>query len=142
MPAQEVTIFLVDDDEVDIDFAKRSLRKARIANPVVVAKNGEEALERLRAEDGVPRPRIMLLDLNMPRMNGIELLEELRADEDLCGEVVFVLTTSDADRDQWAAYQKQVAGYILKTNVGEDFEKLIAMLESYWRIVELPNGPQ
>ena len=142
MPSQEVTIFLVDDDEVDIDFAKRSLRKARIANPVVVAKNGEEALERLRAENGVPRPRVMLLDLNMPRMNGIELLEALRADEDLRSEVVFVLTTSDADRDQWAAYQNQVAGYILKTNVGEDFEKLIAMLESYWRIVELPNGPQ
>ena len=139
--SSEVTILLVDDDELDIELAQRAFRKARLGNPIVVAENGEVALEILRAEGDdrvVRRPYVVLLDLNMPRMNGIEFLEHLRSDERLSDSIVFVLTTSDADRDRWAAYEKHVAGYILKSNVGEGFVKLISMLEHYWRVVELP----
>ena len=137
MAATEVTILLVDDDDIDIELAKRAFKKARIANPIVTAGNGEEALKLLR--NGINRPYIVLLDLNMPRMNGIEFLEQIRSDENLADTVVFVLTTSDADRDKWAAYKNQVAGYILKTNVGSGFVELISLLEHYWRIVELPG---
>jgi CheY-like chemotaxis protein len=139
MPTKELTILLVEDDEIDVDMTKRAFKNARVANPIVTADNGEDALKKLRSEGEVPRPFIILLDLNMPKMNGLEFLEHLRADEQLASSVVFVLTTSDADRDRWAAYDKQVAGYILKDNVGEGFMNLIGLLDHYWRIVELPN---
>lgn len=138
MATEEVTVLLVDDDDIDRESTKRAFRKARIANPIVTAENGEEALELLRRDAQQLRPYIILLDLNMPRMNGIEFLEHVRKDERLSDAVVFVLTTSDADRDKWAAYNNHVAGYILKTEVGDGFVKLISMLEHYWRVVELP----
>ena len=141
MASNEVTVLLVEDDPIDVDAVQRAFRKARIRNPIVTAKDGLDALEMLRREGGVARPYLILLDLNMPRMNGLEFLEELRSDEALAGAVVFVLTTSDAHRDIWAAYDKRVAGYILKSNVGEDFIKVLMMLENYWRVVELPVGP-
>lgn len=139
MTSREVTVLLVEDDEIDVESARRAFQKARIANPIVHAKDGQVALEMLRQKETVPRPYIILLDLNMPRMDGLEFLEHLRADEDLSDSIVFVFTTSGADRDRWAAYKKHVAGYILKDNVGEGFMKLTSMLEHYWRIVELPT---
>jgi CheY-like chemotaxis protein len=144
MNSTVVNILLVEDDKLDIEATKRAFKKAKIANPVFVAKNGEEALDCLRGENGQPQiqaPYIILLDLNMPRMNGLEFLQHLRDDPRLSGSVVFVLTTSDAHQDQWAAYDKQIAGYVVKKNVGDDFMKLISMLQYYWNVVELPNGP-
>lgn len=145
--ANEVTVLIIDDDELDVEATTRALRKARIGNEIVSAENGEVALELLRGQNGrdrVSRPYIVLLDLNMPRMTGLEFLEELRKDSDLSDSVVFVLTTSDDDRDRWKAYDQNVAGYILKTNVGEGFMNLVNMLDGYWKIVELPleKGPQ
>lgn len=95
----------------------------------------------LRGQGGqarFPRPYLILLDLNMPRMNGIEFLEEVRKDADLRDSIIFVLTTSDDDRDKVAAYDKNVAGYIVKAKAGEDFLKLIEMLDNYLTFVEFP----
>lgn len=136
-----VTILLVEDDNIDAEAIRRAFLKAKIANPIVAVKDGIEALECLRGTGGgepLPRPHLVLLDLNMPRMNGIEFLEEIRRDPDLCDSVVFVLTTSDDDRDKVAAYEKHVAGYIVKSKAGYDFMSMINLLDHYWRIVELP----
>ena len=89
----------------------------------------------------VTRPSLILLDLNMPRMNGIETLEELRKDRSLSSSVVFVLTTSADDKDMVAAYSKNVAGYIIKKQVRDGFMQVMEMLDHYWRVVELPVAP-
>ena len=81
---------------------------------------------------------MVLLDINMPRMNGIEFLEALRADPKLSRTIVFVLTTSDREEDKVAAYEHHVAGYILKSRAGEDFLEVIKLLRVYWRLVEFP----
>lgn len=136
-----VTILLVEDDQVDAEAIRRAFQRARIANPVVVANDGVEGLDLLRGTNGaekLQRPYMVLLDLNLPRLNGIEFLEELRDDPELHDSVVFVLTTSDDDRDKVAAYDQHVAGYMTKGRVGEDFIELINMLDHYWRIVEMP----
>lgn len=136
-----VTILLIDDDDGDAKAVQRALTKAKIANPVIRAIDGLDALDILYGRNGKERlrqPYIILVDLNMPRMNGIELLKEIRSDEALRRSVVFMLTTSKRDEDKAAAYNLNVAGYIVKETAGEDFLSLINMLDSYWRIVELP----
>src|SRR5271168_4913831 len=127
-----VTIMVVDDDRVDTMAIRRSLRQLQITNPVIAAKDGIEALERLRGDNGqqkVNHPLLVLLDLNMPRMGGIEFLEELRRDPILQNTLVFVMTTSSLAEDRARAYAKNVAGYILKYRAGGDFQDAIGMLE-------------
>lgn len=141
MNNKTVHVLLVDDDDIDVMAVKRAFRKHKIANPVTVAKDGIEALARLRGADGhdpLPRPFVILLDINMPRMNGLQFLDELRKDEQIQDAVVFILTTSAHDEDRSAAYKQHVAGYIVKTDVGGGFLDLVDMLDSYWRVVELP----
>jgi CheY-like chemotaxis protein len=141
LPSNKLTILLVDDDGVDAEAVERAFRKADVSTPLVVASDGVEALEKLRGTDGsppLPRPLVILLDLNMPRMNGIEFLDELRADPALRDHVVFVLTTSDDNRDKIAAYQRQVAGYLVKSNVGHNFTQLINLLQHYEDLIEMP----
>lgn len=141
MHHQPVHLLIVDDDDVDREAIVRSLARAKIANPVSTAVDGIEALEKLRVTNGVrtvPKPRLVILDWKMPRMNGAEFLEELRADPELADTSVFVLTTSDDEADVAAAYGKQVAGYILKNQAGSDFIDVIALLDAYWKLVELP----
>ncbi|MFZ6653950.1 response regulator [Undibacterium sp. TJN19] len=133
-----VTILIVDDDDVDVMGIERALKKLKIANPIVRARDGIEALEILRQPNGVTRPYLILLDINMPRMNGQEMLAELRRDTQLSPAVVFVLTTSQDDQDKVLAYSQHVAGYIVKQHVGDGFMRVIEMLDRYWRIVELP----
>ena len=99
---------------------------------------GLEALEALR-NDTVERPFIVLLDLNMPRMNGMEFLSAIRSDPNLSDIVVFVLTTSQLDEEISAAYKKNIAGYIVKSSSNQDYKQLIRFLENYWNIVELPK---
>lgn len=137
METKTVNVLLVEDDEVDAEAVLRAFKKNRICNPVTVVKNGLEALEVLR-NGKCSRPNLVLLDLNMPRMNGIEFLEAVRHDDDLRDLIIFVLTTSDAERDKCAAYDQNVAGYLVKSKVGEDFLHLIEMLGVYWRYVEFP----
>ena len=140
MATEPVSILLVDDDEIEAELVKRSLKKARIANEVYHAKDGVEGLEILRGEHEtkLPTPYLVLLDLNMPRMNGIEFLRELRAEPTLRNAIVFILTTSSDERDRKFAYEYNPAGYIVKSNAGSNFVELLELIESYWRIVEFP----
>jgi CheY-like chemotaxis protein len=137
-----VNLLLVEDDEVDVQGLKRAFNKGRIGNPITVARDGIEALEILRGENGhekLPKPHLILLDLNMPRMNGIEFLETIRADDDLKCSVVFMITTSKADEDKARAYGHNVAGYIVKQDPANTFMEAVSLLEHYWKIVEFPR---
>jgi CheY-like chemotaxis protein len=140
--SSSVTILLVDDDTVDTMAVRRSFRSLDIPNPVVEARNGIEALNRLRGENGfekVPRPCMVLLDLNMPRMGGLEFLEELRSDPELRRILVFVMTTSSAPEDRMRAYDMNVAGYLTKHRPGQSFLKMIGMLQQFMRMIEFPE---
>ena len=138
MVEKALNILLVEDDQVDVMNVKRAFDKNRIANPLYVAGDGIEAMELLKA-GRIPRERrIILLDLNMPRMNGIEFLRALRADPDLAPTPVVVLTTSDDERDRINAYNLNVAGYLLKPVTFVNFVEVMAALNKYWTLVELP----
>jgi CheY-like chemotaxis protein len=133
-----LNILLIEDDQVDVMNVKRAFDRNRIVNPLFTAGDGIEALQMLRTNK-VPRDRrIILLDLNMPRMNGIEFLRELRADPDLQLTPVVVLTTSDDERDKIDAYNLNVAGYLLKPVTFINFVEVMATLNKYWTLVELP----
>jgi CheY-like chemotaxis protein len=135
-----LNILLVEDDDGDAKAVERAFRKAKIANPIVRAVDGVEALEMLKGENGrarPPSPCIMLVDVNMPRKNGIQFVEALRSDESLHHSIVFMLTTSKREEDMMAAYSLNVAGYIVKATAGQDFLNLINLMDSYWRIVEV-----
>lgn len=141
--SRPVTVLLVEDNEVDREAVQRAFAEQRIANPVVEAVDGVEALEILRGTGGrapLARPYLVLLDLNLPRMDGIELLRTLRNDPQLSDSIVFVLTTSKSDEDKTAAYRANVAGYIVKGEVGRGFMRLVDLLDHYWKIVEFPEG--
>ena len=136
------TLLLVDDDDVDIMSLRRVFDELGVHNPVVVAHDGIDALEHLRGENGRTRiepPYVILLDLNMPRMDGIELLAELRADDALRQSIVFVLTTSSAQKDRVQAYAHNVAGFITKGTSGDVIREAVRMLDLYWRVVQLPE---
>lgn len=141
MTGRSVNILLVEDNAVDQEAIQRAFKRHRIANPIYVAADGLEALALLRGTDGkpkLPRPYLVLLDLNMPRLNGVELLREIRGDSELHDSIVFVLTTSKRDEDRMASYDLNVAGYVVKSDVGAGFIRLIELLDHYWRIVEFP----
>jgi CheY-like chemotaxis protein len=133
-----LNVLLVEDDEVDVMNVQRAFKKNHIANPLWVASNGIEGLEILRGGEMPKSRRLVLLDLNMPRMNGIEFLRELRADPELHNTPVVVLTTSDDERDRVNAYDLNVAGYILKPVTFINFVESMATLNKYWTLVELP----
>lgn len=133
-----LNILLVEDDEVDVMNVKRAFEKYHIMNPVFVAENGLEALQMLRTGAVPGERRIILLDLNMPRMNGIEFLRALRADAELKSTTVVVLTTSNNDRDKIEAYNLNVAGYLVKPVTFSEFAELMITLNKYWSLVELP----
>lgn len=138
---RDVMILLVEDDDGDAKAVKRAFAKADIGNPIVRAQDGVEAFEFLTGTlDGqsIRPPVLLLVDLNMPRMNGIELVRALRAHPELRRTVVFLLTTSKREEDMAAAYDLNVAGYIIKQNAGADFLNLVGMIDSFWKIVELP----
>jgi CheY-like chemotaxis protein len=136
---QPVHIMLVEDDEIEAEEFLRALRAQPLPLLVTVASDGVEALKTLRSEtDHQAMPHIIFLDLNLPRMSGLEFLQILRQDPELRSRVVFVLTTSGRIEDRHAAYQAQVAGYILKSRVGLHYAHLFAMLERYCSINEPP----
>ena len=135
---KSLNILLVEDDQVDVMNVKRAFDRNRISNPLFVAGDGVEGLEMLRSGKIPDERRLVLLDLNMPRMNGIEFLRELRADKDLHLTPVVVLTTSDDERDKIDAYNLNVAGYLLKPVTFVNFVETMAALNKYWALVELP----
>ena len=136
------TIMLVDDDQVDVMNVQRAFKKNNITNPLHIANNGIEALDLLRgtesAEKITPMPRIILLDINMPKMNGIEFLRELRADAALQSISVFIMTTSNDDKDKFDAFNLNVAGYIVKPVSFEKFVGAVSVLNNYWKLCEMP----
>jgi CheY-like chemotaxis protein len=138
MMAPLLNILLVEDDEVDVMNVKRAFQKAHITNPLFVASNGVEALIKLRNGEVPNHRRLVLLDLNMPRMNGIEFLREVRRDPELRATPVVVLTTSTIDRDKFDAYDLNIAGYLVKPVTFADFCDLMVTLNKYWALVELP----
>ena len=141
MDERRLNILLVEDDELDVMNVQRAFKKNNVVNPLYVAGNGVEALEMLRGkrEPAVPRERrLILLDLNMPKMGGIEFLREVRNDPKLRQITVVVLTTSDEERDKVNAYDLNVAGYILKPVTVAAFVEIMATLNKYWSVNELP----
>ena len=138
MNEKQLNILLVEDDEIDVMTVRRAFRKNNITNPLKVAGDGIEALEMLRNGEIPLANRIILLDINMPRMDGIEFLRELRADPELSSTTVVVLTTSNEDRDRVHAYELNVAGYILKPVTFVSFVESMTMLNKYWTLMEFP----
>jgi CheY-like chemotaxis protein len=136
-------LLIVDDDELTAESLQRSLRKVSGVFRVLSAEDGQEALDILRgrSEKQIEKPFIVLLDLNMPRMNGFEFLGELRADSRFRGTVVFVLSTSDAEMDISRAYEQCIAGYMVKTIVGSQFSQIAKMLIEYAETIRM-SSPQ
>lgn len=134
---KKINILLVEDDDVDAMLVTKALEKQKITNPVVRAVDGISAFERLR-DGSVDEPYLILLDLNMPRMGGLEFLEKIREDPKLKKTIVFVFTTSNDEKDRWSAYDHNIAGYILKDGIGSDFVEAIKLLDSYRRVIEFP----
>lgn len=134
---RELEIVLIEDDDVDVMNVRRAFEKNRMTNRVHVAGNGLEGLHKLRSGE-VGARRLVLLDLNMPKMNGIEFLRELRADLALRATSVVVLTTSNEERDKVDAYDLNVAGYLVKPVTFSKFVDVMATLNKYWTLVEMP----
>lgn len=135
-----LSLLIVDDDDVAAEAVVRGLRKHSVDCPMVIAEDGRAALEILRGEheQKISKPYLVFLDLNMPRMNGIEFLRELRDDAALKGTVVFILTTSGAEADRARAYESQIAGYMTKAGVGPQCSGLARFLTEYRSTVLLP----
>jgi len=131
-------ILLVEDDDIDVMNIRRAFEKGNLRNPLFHADDGLVALEMLRGDLLPPDRRLVLLDLNMPRMSGIEFLAELRADPELRSTPVVVLTTSDAERDRVEVYNFHVAGYLLKPVRFVAFVEIMATLNRYWTLMEMP----
>ena len=135
----KLRLFLIDDDEVDVENVRRSLKSGSSNYELAVAFDGREALEMLERGELDVHHTIVLLDLNMPRMNGIEFLRAIRASAEFRSLPVVVLTTSDDERDKVEAYELNVAGYILKPVTYTAFVDTMATIEAYWRLQEFPS---
>jgi CheY-like chemotaxis protein len=132
-------VLLLEDDEVDATTVKKAVKDLNVANTLIHFVNGEEALEYLRNQDN-PMPCVILLDLNMPRMNGVEFLKILKADSNLRCIPVIAITTSKADSDKSQCFDNGVAGYIVKPDNYDGFVKAFKILNLYWTLNELPES--
>jgi len=131
-------ILHVEDDDLDAMNFQRAIRESQWIDQVDVVKDGIEALTLLRS-GGIDRSRlVVLIDIRMPRMNGLELLTALRADPELCWLPVVVMSTSTDDVDVVAAYKKNVAGYVVKSSDRDRYRAAIAAFEEYWSSVVMP----
>jgi CheY-like chemotaxis protein len=138
----DLKVLLIDDDDVACESIMRSFRKLELDMEIVTAEDGLEGLEILRGQHESKRitpPFVILLDLNMPRMNGFEFLDELRGDPSIACHVVFILTTSSDDSDRARAYEKFIAGYMVKSSVGPQFKKLADLLQDYSKAITLKD---
>ncbi|NRA46665.1 MAG: response regulator [Oligoflexales bacterium] len=141
MVTSKVKILLVDDDEIDRRAVIEAFRSKKIANEIIEAENGEEALEILRGSEGqskLKQPYLILLDINMPTMDGHEFLRILRDDPKLSSSIVFVLTTSNSEEDLFKAYQQHIAGYIVKNQAADDLFKAIELIDHFMVSIEFP----
>ena len=131
-------VLLVEDDAIDMMTVRRAFKDLKLTNPLAHATNGEEALKYLEKEEN-PKPCVILLDLNMPRMNGVEFMRAVKADPVLKRIPIVVLTTSRDDRDIVESYKLSAAGYIVKPVDYKKFVEAVRMIDVYWTISELPQ---
>ena len=131
------SILLVEDDKVDAMTVKRALKEIKVANRLDITNNGEEALAFLKNPEN-DTPGIILLDLNMPRMNGIEFLEIIKKENDLKRIPVVVLTTSKEDQDKVDSFNLGVSGYMIKPVDYKKFVEVVKTINLYWTLSELP----
>jgi CheY-like chemotaxis protein len=131
-------ILLVEDDDVDAMTVEHVLKDLKVTNHVFRSNNGEEALDYLRNESN-QKPCFILLDLNMPKMNGIEFLKAIKSDEELKNIPVIVLTTSDEQQDIVESFNLHAAGYMLKSVDYKEFADTIKAIDIYWTLSKLPN---
>jgi len=131
-------ISLVEDDSIDVMKVTRAFKELQITSPLAHSINGKEALEHLRSESN-KKPCIILLDLNMPKMNGIEFLKVVKADDEVKKIPVVVLTTSEEEQDVVESFNLGVAGYIVKPIDYKKFVDAIRVIHMYWTTSELPN---
>lgn len=143
-PLLPIEILLVDDDLADIKLTKRALENDRILNNIHVVRDGSEALAFLRQRppyEAVPRPDIILLDLNMPRIDGRQVLREVKTDPDLKAIPIIVLTTSEDQHDVAGSYSDHANSYVAKPLDTDQFKKAIFSVKDYWiSVVKLPRG--
>ena len=132
-------ILLVEDDDVDVMTVKRAFRDLKVTNQLVSTGNGEEALDYLKSQSNT-KPGVILLDLNMPKMNGIEFLKMVKTDEALKKIPVVVLTTSGAEQDVAESFNLGVAGYMVKSVDYMKFVDIIRTIDMYWSLSELPQN--
>ena len=134
----EQPILLAEDDDVDAKAVVRTFKNLKIMNPLVIKRNGEEALAHLRSPAS-GRPCLILLDLNMPKMSGLEFLQEIKKDKMLRRIPVVVFTTSSYDGDKIKSFDFGVAGYMLKPTDPQKFSEVLRTVGLYWTASELPE---
>ena len=132
-------ILLIEDDDVDVMTVKRALRDLKLTNQLVPIGDGEEAIEYLRNESAA-KPCLVLLDLNMPKMDGAEFLKIVKADKALKKIPVIILTTSNSDRDVIESFELGAAGYMVKSVDYEKFVETIRAIDLYWTVSKLPSN--
>ncbi|MEO9823154.1 MAG: response regulator [Paracoccaceae bacterium] len=136
-----VNILLVEDNDLDVEILQRGLKKLGTPNSLVRARDGLEALQILTDDlekNELPTPYVILLDINMPRMNGHEFLEKLRTTDSIKDARVFVFTTSDSKKDVGLAYQNNANGYIVKPDSSSELKDVLQVLQRFWAICEHP----
>ncbi len=133
-------IFLVEDNPMDLELTRRAFAKHRLGNPLLVARDGVEALEMLpRWESGEPLPLVVLLDLKLPRLDGLEVLRRFKESDVASNIPVVVLTTSDEDRDIRSAYELGANSYIVKPVDFDKFMDVASQIELYWVALNQPT---
>ncbi len=131
-------ILVLEDDQVDIMILKRAFKKLEIKNDIHICQNGEEGLDWLRNHTG-KMPGVILLDLNMPKMNGHEFLATVKNDKDLKLIPVIILTTSKSEEDRYNSFSNHCAGYMVKPTDYKDFLLMLDSIRTYWKTSELAS---
>jgi len=137
----KLKILLVEDDEYDVDITQRAIKKSDIDSKLYVVRDGEEALDFLYREEGfedAPRPDLIFLDLNLPKIGGHQVLEKIKVDDQLKHIPVIVLTVSEREEDMVKAYDSGASSYIHKPVNPDEFGKVIRTVQEYWKMAELP----
>jgi chemotaxis family two-component system response regulator Rcp1 len=143
MEEENFSIFLVEDREEDIDITREALKEAEMDCELEVVKDGKKAMEKLREKSDKKEedlPDIILLDLNLPKMDGRKVMEKLKDDDTLSPIPIIVLTVSKRDKDIARSYDSGAAGYITKPIDFQEFVKTINVVNKYWSICEVPKG--
>jgi len=139
MNQQNRPILLIEDNPMDVDLTRRAFARRRVINPIEVARDGEEALKYLEKwESGEPLPVVVLLDINLPKINGLEILHQFKTSTLAQKIPVIVLTTSAEDRDVQTAYKLGANSYIVKPVDFEKFVDVAAQIDLYWNVINIP----